>query len=419
MADEIQPGDEAPESRGNTERQHAYLREEMQHAYRAILMTPLMRNDHEKFPALRRHAKVLQELIRRETGWHLKVTPSGARLAKIPADLGDGTRGLPDFNRRRYAILCLTCVVLTGARSQITLQILGEKLVLAAADPAFVSRGFSLTLTSRAERHDLVVVCRTLLNLGVLQRVEGDEEGYVNEQSTDVLYDINRWLLNEMMIAVKGPSTGLDRVSITERVHHMADEVVFDNEEARRTAMRHNLARRLLDDPVVYFAELGMEALVYFSNQRGPMSARLCEATGMSVEQRAEGTALVDEPGEMSDVRMRGDGTDGHVTLLVAEYLSQKHFRSRKHDGGGANGYTEDVEIAEFIRRCVPSHGTLWRKEAKMPGAEYPLAAQALEKLAKQKLITRQGTQIFPLPAIARFALGTPKISKPFRTRTM
>ena len=43
--------------------------------------------------------------------------------------------------------------------------------------------------------------------------------------------------------------------------------------------------------------------------------ARLCEATGLDAEQRAEGLALVDETGALTDVAMPAEGTEAHATL--------------------------------------------------------------------------------------------------------
>ena len=77
--------------------------------------------------------------------------------------------------------------------------------------------------------------------------------------------------------------------------------------------LRHQLARRLLDDPVVYVDTLGPEARAYFINQRGAMAARLCDAAGLVAEQRAEGLALVDEPAQLTDVAMPAEGTEAHV----------------------------------------------------------------------------------------------------------
>ncbi len=171
-------------------------REELCSALRALLMTPLMTSAHSEFAAVRRHADSLKEWFAREAGWTLHVERDCARLYKRPADLLDPTRGFPDYNRRRYVLFCLACAVLERADPQITLRVLGERLLQLAAEPALGSLGFTFTLQLHHERRELVAVCRSLLDLGVLMRVAGDEEGYVHhavegaEHLYDALYDV-------------------------------------------------------------------------------------------------------------------------------------------------------------------------------------------------------------------------------------
>ena len=45
--------------------------------------------------------------------------------------------------RSALVLLCLACAVLERADAQITLQLLGERLMQLAADPALESRGFA------------------------------------------------------------------------------------------------------------------------------------------------------------------------------------------------------------------------------------------------------------------------------------
>lgn len=381
-------------------------REEFRNALRSLLMQPLMKPSHEDFPAVRRQAEKLREWFSRESGWVLHVEREGARLYKRPADLQDATRGLKDFDRRRYVLLCLACAVLERAEPQITLNLLGERVMQMAAAPALASRQFNFTLRSATERRELVVVCRCLLELGVLQRVAGDEESFVNDNShsqADALYDIQRRMLAGMLAAVRGPSTWPPEdapVSIDERLRALVTEHVADSEEGRRTALRHALARRLLDDPVVYADSLDEQTSAYFVNQRGAMADRLCKATGLTAEQRAEGLALTDEAGALTDVAMPAEGTEAHVTLLVAEHLAG---RSRLE--GETSTTTEDA-IAAFLRAAVDRFGRFWRKSAREPGAERELADIALGRLQKLQLIARESGRIVTRPALARFALG-------------
>jgi uncharacterized protein (TIGR02678 family) len=394
----LRPGRAASGSQFIGELQQRQQRDEFRSALRALLMQPLMHATHEAFPAVRGQAEKLREWCAREAGWLLQVDRDSARLYKRPADLANSTRGLPGYDRRRYVLLCLACAVLERADPQITLHLLGERMMALAVEPALLSRGFEFTLHSATERRELVGVCRSLLALGVLQRVAGDEEGFVHDHSSahaDALYDVQRRTLAGMLAAVRGPSTWSPEeapVDFEARLHALVAEHTADSEEGRRTQLRHTLARRLLDDPVVYLDGLDAETQAYFINQRGVMAAR--------PEQRAEGLALTDEAGTLSDIAMPAEGTEAHATLLVAEHLA-----SLAREAGKAPLVTEDA-ITAFVRGAAKRYGRYWRKSAREPGAERELAHTAIDRLLKLQLIAQEPAGLRPLPAIARFALG-------------
>jgi uncharacterized protein (TIGR02678 family) len=377
--------------------------EERRDALRALLMCPLMTAAHPEFGAVRRHAQELRDWFSQAAGWILHVELDCARLYKRPADLGDPTRGAPEFDRRRYILLCLACAALERADPQITLRALGERLLALAADPELSARGFNFLLDSHHERRELVAICRYLLSLGVLQRVAGDEDAFVSHAG-DALYDVQRRVLAGVMASSRGASTwpaDAAPATLDARLAALTEEFTPDSEEGRRTAMRHHLARRLLDDPVLYFEELdGLPAMrAYFQNQRGALAARLCDAAGLAPEQRAEGLALVDESGELTDIAMPASGTASHVTLLVAEFLATGEC--------AAPGVAvKDAAVRAFIRTVTEQYGRYWNKAARLPGAEDELARGALARLASLRLVRREGEAVRALPALSRFSLG-------------
>lgn len=374
--------------------------EERERALRALLMRPLIASGDPDLELVRRHSEYLRDWFGREAGWNLQVERQCARLYKRPATLTDATRGLPEFDRERYVLLCLACAILERAESQITLRALGERLLESAADPELSSRGFIYTLESARERRSLVGVCRLLLELGVLVRVAGDEEAYVN-QSGDVLYDVHRRVLARLpsgtagasLIAATQPDLDFDG-----RLAALNDEYVPDSPESRRTALRYRLARRLLDDPVLYHDELTSEEREYLSNQRGPMAHRLAQASGLTAELRAEGLALVDAVGELSDKHLPAVGTEAHATLLVAEHLA------RAAKTGTATIHSVH-EIAAFLRAAADRYGRFWRKDAREAGAEIELAKEAIDRLAALRLLQHVGNGVRPLPALHRYMI--------------
>lgn len=380
--------------------------EERERALRALLMRPLMTASDPDFAAVRRHADFLRGWLGRETGWVLRVDRDCARLSKHPADLEDGTRGAAGFNRRRYTLLCLVCAVLERAEPQITLRTLGERLLDVAADPELAVRGFSFTLEQMHERHELVHVCRYLLDATVLHRVAGEEEAYVRHAG-DALYDVHRRALAALLSCTRGPSTFAATVapsSLADRLGALTEEYVPDTPEGRRTAVRHRLARRLLDDPVVYFDELSGEERDYLANQRGAMAARLCTATALKPELRAEGLALVDQDGELTDTALPAEGTLAHATLLVAQFLA-----TQSRDDAARR--VPDSETAAFVRRAADQYGRYWRKAARDPGAETELCQEALARLEALKLVQRWPGSAKARPALSRFAVSEPQMT--------
>ena len=371
-------------------------------ALRALLAKPLLvaHADGETLVLVRRHLPELREWLNRETGWRLVADSETARLFKTTPELSDAShpaRGhhKEPFGRRRYVTLCLALSALARADAQTTLGSLADDVLTAAAEPELAASGFALTLDSRAGRSDLVAVVRLLLGWGVLSRVAGDEDAYLSA-GADVLYDVRRPVLSVLLSGIRGPSV-VTAAAFEGRLAELTAEPVAESDELRNQALRRRLTRRLLDNPVVYYDELDEGERAYLLSQRHAITRRIEEATGLISEMRAEGIAMVDPEDELTDVRMPEQRTDGHVTLLVAEYLSQREQATLD-------------ELHAVVRRAAAAHRSYWRKGVTEPGAEAELLATALEKLTALRLVTVDRPYVRSRPAIARFALAEPAI---------
>lgn len=422
-----------------TERQTALVRLLTRPLLLAESSNPL---DAQAFTYAQRHETELRRFLTDGPGWTLRIQPRSARLFKSrptpapgrssespaigpfasqpendvsqsdtpsPADLTQPPRPALDptssrpFTRRRYALLLLVLTVLDYAETQTTVGQIAEKLgPVIAHDPALENSGLTLDLSEKTDREDLVHALRLLIHLGVLQRIDGDEGRFVSSRQGDALYNINTDAANTLIAPRRAPS----QISVTgfnERYAAIAFDTPPSLEEgdtARNRRVRQNLYRRLLDDPVVYFADLPDDEREYFTGQRPRILKTIEAATGLPAEVRAEGVALLDLTGRATDARLPEEGTDGHVCLLTAEYLAQavqrgEHTVSRAQLHERAAGW-----IAEYGR----AH---WRKDACAPGAEAGLIDDALNRLYGLGLIDLAGPQsdITPRPAIARYRL--------------
>lgn len=381
---------------------------DLQRAARALLKEPLLTADGphaDTFRLVRRHAAELREWFERNVGWTLRTDADTARLRKTPGTLTDtthaarevGRAGLP-FTRRRYVLLCLALAALERGEPQVPLGRLAEQVVLAAADPELAAAGVTFTLERREERLDLAAVVRFLLRLGVLHRVAGDEQAYVSG-SGDVLYDVRRRVLAGMQAALRGASL-VEARDFEDRLVEMTTHTALDSDELRFRALRWKLTRLLLDDPVLYYDDLTDEELAYLTRQRGFITARISELTGLVAEVRAEGIAMVDPRDDLTDVRMPEQGTHGHITLLLAGHLAQ------------AAGPVQPRELASLVRDLAAEHAGFWSKSAREPGAEPELVEQALVKLEALGLLVRTSRGIEPRPALARYAVGAPVLKE-------
>ncbi len=337
-------------------------RSERQRALRSLLVRPLLTASGpyaEEAALIRRHAGWLREWLTRYPGWSLQIDGEVARLRKTPADLSDGTRPARDpiqnvpFSRRRYVLFCLALAALERSDRQTVLGRLATDIVnLVSADPALAAAGIAFDLTSHDQRRDLVQVTRLLLDLEILIRVQGTEQQFLEERG-DVLYNVNRPALSAALNVRRAPSS--------------IDESDID----RRLALRAHLTRQL------------------------------SEATGLVPEIRREGVAMVDDRGDATDIGLPEEGTEGHLTLLIAEFLAG-HARR-------APGVAVPM-AAIYQRTCclVDVHRSHWRKSVTQAGAETAATDSTIDRLVALRLAARTSAGVVPLPAIARYSLSAP-----------
>jgi uncharacterized protein (TIGR02678 family) len=381
--------------------------EERQRALRALLQHPLITADGPQaaaFGLVRRYADELREWFGHHLHWSLQVTSEFARLRKTPPDHTDRTRAALDartespFTRGRYVLLCLALAALERSERQTTLGKLAEAMFgFFAADSSLVACGLSFELKTMDERRDLVQVIRFLLECGVLRRVHGDEEHYLRDDRSDVLYTINRPVLTAMVSVRRGPST-ISATDFEECLEAIVEEPMPDSEDGQNRQIRVRLMRRLVDDPVLYYEDLESRERTYLDRQRGFMLPNIREATGMVPEIRAEGIALLDHRGEMTDLGLPEEGTEGHLTLLIAEHLADALRADRNVVVGFA-------ALCAHTADLIAEHRHHWRKDVTAPGADRVLTRITIARLEALRLVRKLEDGIRPLPAIARYGL--------------
>ena len=336
-------------------------RDEMALGIRALLTCPLLTREHDEvaFTAVRRRRTELIAWFDYFCGWTLTVEPRQgyARLAKVrsddshvavprPARRVRGT-GAP-FDRRRYALLCLAAAELTVV-GRTTIGLLAQRVArtcaLAEGIPDFDS-------SVRAERASLVDALLLLEDYGALTAVDGSTESYLVGDDALVLYRADTARLARLISAPVPPSRiggdGPDPAGllVEERYGPAAEETdgavdpvagtggtpdepsseddttMAPTHNQRLLRARHHLMRRLLDDPVVYTADLSIAEAEYAATLTGRgLLRRAAAEAGFVLEERAEGYLLVDPQGWATDDVFPGEGNVKQTALLLLDVL--------------------------------------------------------------------------------------------------
>ena len=385
---------------------------EQRQALKTLLQNPLLtaNGKHaEAFVLVRRHEEALREWLSRNLNWSLYTDSETVRLSKVPVNLKDTSRGAKvgkqAFSRRRYALFCLALAALTQGERQTTLGRLFELILhLASADPELGAAGLLLDPTLRDHRRDLVGAVHLMLELGLLARIDGEESAFIGGKG-DVLYTVNRSALAWVLNVRRSPSTVEER-DFEQRLQAIVKEPAAENEDANRRRIRLFLNRKLLDDPVLYYEQLDDEERSYLQNQRNKIVRELELFTGLHPEIRREGIAMADESGQLTDLDMPAEGTEGHITLLVASFLAN-HLK----EYGGLPIATQ--AIRSYLLDAAEIYGKYWRKDARSPEALASLQDEAIARLQALHLIRTDRDGIVALPALARYQLDEPIIHVP------
>jgi uncharacterized protein (TIGR02678 family) len=307
--------------------------DEYQQAARQVLRHPLITAsypDRTTLALVRKWASQLRVDLAETLGYTLVTSGDTIRLRRVQDTLDAThpayTRARKPFDRRRYAYLVLVLSVLGRAGTQIALSELADAV---AAEAGRVD-GLGMDTERKPDRDAFEDAVAWLETRGALRIADGSAVDWVNDpERAEALYDIDR----EITGAVYAPSRVLQHLnSVTDLLGDAASAGPAQgiNAERRRTGRR---ARRLaLEQPVVYYADVdeGLRGQL-----RAPALAEDLERlTGLPLERRAEGVALINTGGRLTDVTFPGTGTVAQAALLlcarIAGYLTSRLHRVEK-----------------------------------------------------------------------------------------
>jgi uncharacterized protein (TIGR02678 family) len=196
---------------------------------------------------------------------------------------------------------------------------------------------------------------------------------------------------------VAGGSVQNPSQAVEQRGKWISEDPPAITEDARNRQIRSRLIRSLLDDPVLYFQDLSSEEFNYFQRQRTYLLRQVREATGLIPEIRHEGVALLDDVGDLTDIKLPEEGTDGQLTQLLAEWLAE-HVKNQPDIA------IPFKSVQQYVSNLIRVHGSKWRKAVRERGAEVGMTEDALRRLQGLRLVRITAEGVVPLPASGRYA---------------
>ncbi|CAB4896678.1 unannotated protein [freshwater metagenome] len=285
--------------------------------------------DRIALPLLRRWATELREDLLELFGYRFEVTETTARLFPVidRLDYSQPARTPSErvFDRRRYAYLALALAALGRAGNQITLSELADHV---ATESSQVD-GVELTTDRASDRDAFVDAIGWLATRGAISLADGDATGWANNPTAgEALYDIDRSVVVAMfrppravqhLRSIRGLLAGSDAPIDPEDsdLGHIESGREADPKETLRA-----VRRALVEHPVVYLDDLDGDARTALTASRTVADVELL--TGLVAERRAEGVALIDTSGRLSDHRFPSTGTIAQVALLIAGEISDR-----------------------------------------------------------------------------------------------
>jgi len=378
--------------------------EEQLRAIRALLERQVLTPRDPELGLARRHREGLAAALRDHLGATLTVTADTAHLSKhvtlagarplrlAPRSASERSRPIDErrvLSARGSLLVCVVAGVLERKTwTQVPLGALAEEVLTHA-------RGLDLAVDwrSRADRLALADAIDFLTGAGVLELRSG-AAGELDAED-EAFYDVHR---RRLALLLADPVRCAEATAPAD----LQASAETGGDLAGRARSRR-LVRALVEDPVLYLDDLGEEDRMYFLAQRARLEAIAQRLTGLSVERRREGTALVAAARELTDLPFPARGHVKQLALLLVPELCARD------DGGGTSLSVEEQQA--LVRTLLRRHAEHWSAwDARDAEVVRRACAAALAVLTGLRLVATDpetgAVRVLPLAHRYRAAVG-------------
>lgn len=359
---------------------------ELRVACRHLVSRPLVlaERDPDAFALIRRHEHVLDRWFTQRFGYRLQVTADTARLFKStwvphrrPLMTAGGTSR--PLTQREYTLLALALAAVAAGPDVISLRDLLQEIRSAATDA-------DVALTNEAaDRRAVVIALKWMVDHGLAEEIHDRIDRYAADEDADAVLRIrpDRVALLPLPVLATAES---------------AAELV-DRSEARATTSRAWMRCQLLEDPVLYRSDLDTAEWAELRRRLSEEAAIFFEMFDATIEARAEGLAIIDEDGRLTDSVFPRTGTVGHAALLLLAQATASREPTSEVTAGTVL-HRDDVDA--IMIELVDGHRKYWSQLAEEPAR---LTDAVLDLLEDHYLVAIEGDAVVLLPAAWRYGV--------------
>lgn len=359
---------------------------ELRVACRHLVSRPLVlaERDTDEFALIRRHEHTLDRWFTQRFGYRLQVTADTARLFKStwvphrrPLMTAGGTSR--QLTQREYTLLALALAAVAAGPDVISLRDLLHEIRSAATDA-----GVALS-DEAADRRAVVVALKWIVDHGLAEEMHDRIDRYAADEEADAVLRIrpDRVALLPLPVLATAKS---------------AAELV-DRSDARVATSRAWMRCQLLEDPVLYRSDLDTSEWAELRRRLGEEAAIFFEMFDVTIEARAEGLAIIDEDGRLTDSAFPRTGTVGHAALLL---LAQATAGRQPPSETAAGSLLDRVHVDAIMAELASGHRKYWSQLAEEPAR---LTDSVLALLEDHRLVALEGDDVVLLPAAWRYGI--------------
>lgn len=307
-------------------------------------------HDRELYALARDHYEALREWFHEQLGWSLISTRHFVKLEKIPGQFHPSMQFRGFRDPRDYGLFTYGLWYLEGLGDNN--QFLLSEMVDAIREH-LVGVDVQMDWTLYDHRLSMARALRTLRELDVLVAVDGDETDWARVGGdSNVLYEASpmaRYVLRQF---------ARDLMSYT-----TIEELIEPVDELQ--VRRHQVIRRLLEEPVVYDWQWTDEERRYVQTQRSSLIDRISEATGLQGRRFREGLLFTwtELSGEM-DLFPTQAGISDFVVLFASELRRVLAHEPTRYDRDENQCLVlTKSELEALTTKLRASYGEYWSKE--------------------------------------------------------